>query len=221
MTKRPRGPRVLATRRQAPSTLTTLPLLRVGYRMMTAIGLFGWGLLPKIWRGRRRVAQCLLTVFWRGTTLLSLAYLVYDRIYETSATISASASDPKSPFTFPFTITNNSHMFSINNVRWNCHAISIAAENNIRFDNTNIIVGSRSTIPPGQVLNIDCNVVGSTSRIIRFNDLHFTEAVLEIDLLYDANLFGVIPMHRRPPATRFTWIASASNPQWVRGDFAQ
>src|ERR1700737_1475190 len=72
------------------------------------------------WHHRWRTAKWIGVLFWRSATLLSVGYLVYDRYYETDATLSVPASDPSFPFTFPFAITNNSHVFAIRNVAWSC-----------------------------------------------------------------------------------------------------
>src|SRR5262245_21496102 len=53
--------------------------------------------------------------FFRFLTLITVGYLVFDRIYETSAYVFSPASDPENPWVFPFTIANNSHVFSIKN----------------------------------------------------------------------------------------------------------
>jgi hypothetical protein len=55
----------------------------------------------------------LVTWLFRLFTVLSVLYLVYDRIYETSLTTSSVASDPNDAFKYPFSINNNSHLFSI------------------------------------------------------------------------------------------------------------
>jgi hypothetical protein len=56
---------------------------------------------------------------FRFLTLMSVGYLVYDRVFETDASVSVQASDPNDAFEFPFSINNNSHLFSISNIHWN------------------------------------------------------------------------------------------------------
>ena len=58
-----------------------------------------------------RHGELMANWFFRSLTLLSVFYLVFDRIYETSATISAPAPDALKPFSFPFSVRNNSHFF--------------------------------------------------------------------------------------------------------------
>src|ERR1700733_13395967 len=67
----------------------------------------GWAILRLAWGG-----------VWRLATAISVGYLVFDRIYETSVTVTAPVPDARRPFEFPFSITNNSHLWSIRNVAW-------------------------------------------------------------------------------------------------------
>jgi hypothetical protein len=175
-----------------------------------------------LWHHPGKVVVTLWGFFFRVLTLVSVGYLVYDRIYEADATISASASDPKYPFTFPFTITNNSHVFAISRVEWACHALDVKWEVNNEMSNSMLVSGSRSVIPPGQVLNIDCEVVGPNSAGVRWSkDIKITSATIEIAVAYESDFFGVFSIRRQPRPTRFTWFSEASNPQWIKGEFAQ
>ena len=162
----------------------------------------------------------LATWTFRLFTLLSVGYLVYDRVYETGASVTIVASDPKNPFFFPFSINNNSHIFPIRNVRWECTVIYAKDANNNTFSNDISLHGTQTEIAAGGNLNIDCNVISNTSLFIR-NDAPIKQAVLRIELLYESNLFGLYFWERHPHATEFTWISDASNPQWVRGSFAR
>lgn len=174
-----------------------------------------------IWHHRWKTAKWIAILFWRGVTLLSIGYLVYDRVYEADATLSASASDPTFAFAFPFTITNNSHIFVIRNVRWSCQALHIKWGNNNRIENSQIISGSRSEIAAGQPLNIDCSIVGPNSRFVHTDaGIKVDQATIRIVLEYDAD-FLFFRLHRTPPPTLFTWWGSASNPQWIKGNPAQ
>ena len=109
-----------------------------------------------IWKHRWGLARTLSLGFWRLVTLASVAYLVYDRIYESDATLSVSASDPNFAFEFPFTITNNSHVFAIRNVKWSCHILSIKFEKGNVGTEWETIRGASNVIAAGQNLNIDC-----------------------------------------------------------------
>lgn len=162
--------------------------------------------------------------FWSGlfrfATLLSVGYLVYDRIYEADATLSISGSDPAFAFEFPFTITNNSHIFTIRNVKWMCEHLKTKAIGVNASDNK-LRTGTVSSIKPGQALNFDCSVFGPRSNFIRTPRVKIDEAVIRITLAYDADLFGWYTLARKPEPTTFTWWGTSSNPQWVRGDFAR
>jgi hypothetical protein len=147
----------------------------------------------------------------------SVSYLVFDRIYETGATVSVVASDSNDPFKFPFSINNNSHIFSFSQIEWRCLFLYARAG---RFEFHNDLLGSGTILklPAGQNLNISCDLSGP---IITTPKLKFTSAVIKISLSYKANMFSLYHWPRAPPPTIFTWIGDASNPQWVRGDFAR
>jgi hypothetical protein len=85
-------------------TETEAPSAPPGLARVVACWLAKW-----IWFDRSH----LVTWLFRFFTVLSVSYLVYDRLFETILTISAAASDPKDAFKYPFSINNNSHLFSV------------------------------------------------------------------------------------------------------------
>ncbi len=188
-------------------------LANLGFLILWAIGsLAAW-----LW-GHKLLALDWATVFfWRSVTLLGVIWLVYDRIYETGATLSVPASDPKWAFEFPFVITNPSHVFAIRNVSWICGAIRVATEKNSGLQDIGIAHGSKSVIEAGQVLNIDC--LGGVH--FEGGRLALKEGVIQIKLEYDADFFGLFSLHRTPIPTTFTWYPDASNPQWIKGESAR
>lgn len=166
-----------------------------------------------------------VTNVFRLFTLLSVGYLVYDRIFETAASVSVQASDPNDAFEFPFSINNNSHLFSIYNIQWKIamiHAVSKVSGVTYHFGRNGFDSGTVSLINPGRNLNVKFDVLSPTSPFIKTPEKgKFTDAELEFSLVYDVNLFGVYNWTRRPIPTRFTWIGDATNPQWIRGAFAK
>ena len=172
------------------------------------------------WTHKWLILRFVGNAVWRVATLLSVSYLVFDRLYETGATVSSPSSDPRDPFLFPFSIANNSHLFPIYNVQWICRHIS--TKSNVTLTNVSFEWHTENNIDRGNVLNIDCNDVGPRSHIIHTETPPiYTEAIIDIELKYDINIFGLFSKTIHPNPTRFTWIAQASNPQWVRGEFAR
>jgi hypothetical protein len=98
----------------------------------------------------------LVTWLFRFFTVLSVSYLVYDRLFETILTISAAASDPKDAFKYPFSINNNSHLFSVSGLQWKCLLISIQSQR-LNMRNSVIGFGTNSSIQARQNLNITCD----------------------------------------------------------------
>jgi hypothetical protein len=158
----------------------------------------------------------LVTGIFRGLAVLGVGYLLYDRLYETALTVSAAASDPKDAFKYPFSINNNSHLFSVSGLQWRCLIISIKSEH-LNMTNGVIGFGTNSSIQAGQNLNITCD----PSTMIRSEQRpEFTTAIIQIALSHAVHILWY-NLHVAPNPTPFTWIGTASNPQWVRGYYAR
>jgi hypothetical protein len=171
------------------------------------------------WTCRKIIFGKFLNGFFRLATLLSVAYLVFDRIYETDATISSLASDASDAFKLPFTMKNNSHLFKIQNISWRCGAVHVKTEwqNDVKIGG--VLKGTKNILEPGQTLNIDCNVFGPTSHIANFPAADkVVQATIEIQMDYVVNIFGY-EWHRYPK-TLFTYYDGATYSRWIRGDFA-
>jgi hypothetical protein len=152
-----------------------------------------------------------VTWIFRVLTLLSVAYLVSDRIYETGAAVSSPASDPKNPFHIPFSITNNSHLFALYNLQWTCHIVDGVFGNITVGDTLAGQSSEESKLSPGGTLNIPCDraFVGLPPP---------KRLTMQIDLVYDTNILGYTLT--RCPSAFFWWTAEATNPQWIKGDIA-
>jgi hypothetical protein len=230
MPKKPRPNATRAAPQKKPSLQAILRFLgRAGLRLLWLVASawiwivdgFLWA-VSWLWHRPLRVLGGLWGFLFRIATLLSVGYLVYDRVYEADATLSASASDPTFAFAFPFTITNNSHMFVIREVKWACQALKVKFGNNNTIADSQIIRGSTSAIERGQSLNIDCSIVGPNSHFFHTDGkVSIDEAVVKIALSYDADFFGWFSLHRTPEPTIFTWFTDATNPQWIKGNFAK
>jgi hypothetical protein len=138
---------------KTPSTQASLRFL------VAALSFFAY-CLRQFGRGIRQSPRLILrslgnermwTWFFRVLTLVSVSYLVSDRIYEMDATISSPASDPKNAFLFPFSIQNNSHIFRIKNIQWACtygivKGPRINFSNNLETDNGRRVKFSQAEI---------------------------------------------------------------------------
>jgi hypothetical protein len=141
--------------------------------------------------------------------LIGLAYLVADTYFQTEAAISSAASDPKDPFYFPFSVVNNSHLFSITNVKWTCKILYLINDKPTAImDSQTGGSGFLERILPNGVLNIDCSGFTIAPTV--------TEASVCIELSYNTSVFGV-PLPRTPPPTEFSWYGRSTNPQWIKG----
>lgn len=191
-----------------------------------AIWWSGYGLGRALQTGwRLLVALCCLIkkedywVNWvfRVATAVSVGYLLYDRIYETAATLSISASDPHDPMMFPFSVTNNSHIFKIRHFHWTCWVISFVNAKNSGMANFGLTQkrSAEFTIDEGETLNFHC-FKGNGMKIFDFGDAPVLKAEVMVEISYNSAFNAKLD-----EKTKFTWIGEASNPQWIRGEFAQ
>ncbi len=166
-------------------------------------------LLCWIWNDKALVVTWLLRI----TTVISFSYLIYDRIYETGVTISAAASDPKNPFYFPFAIINNSHIFEIMHIKYNCGIENLKTNNNFSLSRVGFVVSNEfPRLDAGGILNISCK------RALGFgNGVSVVSAVAVISVDYETNIFSLYSL-KRHQEMKFTWAADTSNPQWIRGE---
>jgi hypothetical protein len=175
-----------------------------------------------IWKNPWRSTKTAVSVFFRIATLLSVSYLVYDRVYEIEATISSPVPNTQHPFVFVFTITNNSHLFRIRHVHWDCITDHLKIDHGHDFNMAQIINGSESEIQPGQSLNINCNTItGAGTAIVLPPNAVIAEAVMRIKIVYDTDVLWIFTSRRSPPPTKFTWFTEGATPQWVKGNFAR
>jgi hypothetical protein len=158
------------------------------------------------------------TWLFRLFTLISVSYLVYDRIYETGALIQSPASDPNDPFLFPFSITNMSHIFTLRDIKWRCEfpfrtydrVNRINGMDNIYEDMSNVS-GTTKELLPGDVLNVSCGHPLGNTQLFPFQNI---KVLIYVD--YDTNILWLHTLHRSP-SEQFTWAGTAERPQWIRG----
>jgi hypothetical protein len=162
-------------------------------------------------------AKFLWNGFFRLAAVLSVGYLVYDRLYETAATLSApSSSDPNDPFVFPFSITNNSHIFRITDVNWTCTVASLHTPTTT-LENVGVAQsGHTSQIERGKTTNFRCAIGLFPAGPKAAGAVK--EAELFVTFSYKTDFFGLFEFPSDPQSTRFRWYGEASNPQWIKGD---
>jgi hypothetical protein len=163
------------------------------------------------------------TWLFRVFTLISVSYLVYDRIYETGVLIQSPASDPNDPFLFPFSITNMSHIFTLREIKWRCEFPFRTYDRvnrmngspaNIYEDISNVS-GTVKELAPGGVLNFSCGHPLGNSQLFPFEDI---KVLIYVD--YNTNILWLHTLHRSP-SEQFTWAGTAERPQWIRGQLPE
>jgi hypothetical protein len=154
---------------------------------------------------------------FRIFTLVSVVYLVYDRVYETGALILSPASDPKNPFLFPFSITNMSHIFTLRDIKWECsfpfRTYDRRNGNNNIFDDVGNVAGTSKELPPGGTLNFACG-----PPMGQLPPPQILKVIIKVD--YNTRILWFYTLHRSP-SEQFTWAGGAERPQWIRGQLPQ
>jgi hypothetical protein len=59
---------------------------------------------------------------------------------------------------FPFSITNNSHLFKIRGVEWSCQFLHVRFENGLVLTDSGGVMGSTVIIDEGKTINFNCPI---------------------------------------------------------------
>jgi hypothetical protein len=148
--------------------------------------------------------------------------LAYDRFYETGALIQSPASDPNDPFLFPFSITNMSHISTLQDIKWRCEfpfrtydrVNRVNGMDNI-YENMSNVSGTTKELPPGGVLNVFCGHPLGNTQLFPFQHIS-----VRIYVDYNTNILWLYTLHRNP-TEQFTWAGTADRPQWIRGQLPE
>jgi hypothetical protein len=163
-----------------------------------------------------KVARSLWSGVFRVATLISVGYLVYDRLYETGASIETIASDPADPLLFPFSVTNNSHVFWMHQVKVACEYRSLLFEKNSHFVYDSYVSSSvPQEIPIGTALLYSCR--GPTPK------LALKSGELGISISYETNIMNLYRwVHANTTyPTKFTWYSAPTSARWIKGVLAR
>jgi hypothetical protein len=116
---------------------------------------------------------------------------------------------------YPFTLTNLSHIWKLQDLKWNCQVLSLSTEQGEFLHNVSTGHNSGMVVDKGQTVNIDCFKFGRMQLFgFKSGPPRFTDGEMLVHVSYRIALW-------HPQRTmRFTWMGKASNPQWIRGDFA-
>ena len=233
--------------RRNPPSLSQKSCVRLGHALLNGLGLIIklWifvvdRFLASVFWSARHVKR-LTTTMWhsealsfiwtwifRLITVAAFSYLIYDRFYEFEAKISSPVLNDQSPAVFLITITNISHLFSVDNVVWTCRTIHLKTAHEVTIDTSSVTNGVREQLLPGQHLTVDCNaaIIGRGVNFVNFpqgdkivEGDRVVRVVYDVDIrLFSLHLFSV---HVSPPPTRLTWFAEGTTAQWIIGDFAK
>jgi hypothetical protein len=164
-------------------------------------------------RWRRRFVRFVL----RPATYLSLAYLLYNSLYQTGASVAVAFSDPRFPLASPFQVTNNSNLYNMKNASLSCRVGELNFGQVEWKGGTFIAYNKPQLIPIGETLNFFCRVLDVVGPSLREG------STIEIVLQYDINILGIpwISWHLHPNPSLFTWVTGRGVSQWVKGPFAK
>lgn len=72
-------------------------------------------------------------------TVLGIAYLVYDSLYQTAVSVSVVYSDAATALENPIAVQNKSNLFAIRNIQWACQTSHVEYSSGLQFEN--VILG--------------------------------------------------------------------------------
>jgi hypothetical protein len=205
-----------AKRRQSPPTKSS-SLLLLANRMLGRLYAQLWKALRWCFvDGWKWILKRILDL----GTLLGIAYLVWDSLYQTTVGLSFVYSDGSTGLENPITIQNKSNLFWIRNIRWKCSLLDVDFGNHNSIENIFVgFSGNISAIAPGAAANIACQKRGA-DQIINLNGAKLNSAHITMNISYDADFFGLW-YYQRQTTVPFTWVGNISQPQWVQWPFVE
>jgi hypothetical protein len=128
--------------------------------------------------------------------------------------LSATGSDPNDAMAYPFALTNNSHFFTLREISWKCYVVKlISKDGRADIENTDLNRGSTLDARPGNSINFSC--FGKKALTPMWVEGPFAIGEVLISVYYSTSIGK-----RSVENVRFTWEGETSNPQWIRGDYA-
>lgn len=121
--------------------------------------------------------------------------------------ISASGSDPSSPFVFPFSVKNESFILPMTDVRRTCHIAHMAVPG-IDFTIDDFSFG------PSDVDEIEANQTAYFSCSVMNPGVPVSSLSMDVTILYTTLGFW----HRSTTQT-FTWLVDGDESKWIKGRF--
>jgi hypothetical protein len=124
--------------------------------------------------------------------------------------------DVSQPFTFMFTMKNNSSLFHMQDVKIYCDTEKVIMTNNHSLEGFSVVDTTHTTIGPEEVLNFRCAVAGAPGRnlfVAKPGDI--LDAHISIFVKY--TMAGI---SRTSPRTEFTWYTDGIPPHWIKGKIA-
>jgi hypothetical protein len=138
----------------------------------------------------------------------------YEQHYATYATVSVTGSDPNDAMAYPFALTNNSHVFTLSEISWRCYIVKMISKNGgTDIENTDLNRGSANEVRPGSSTNFSC--FGKKALTPMWIEGPFAVGEILISVYYRTAIGK-----RSVENVKFTWEGETSNPQWIRGDYA-
>lgn len=119
--------------------------------------------------------------------------------------IHATASDPVSPFVFPFALKNSSKLTPLGDVKWTCLVRHMEAGRGWTLDNIGVQSGQQFAIGAGDVSNHICNVMNPGVPIHKLT--------MDVTVQYT-----MLHFWQRSFKQPFTWISDGQHSRWIEGD---
>jgi hypothetical protein len=129
-------------------------------------------------------------------------------IWPTDPDIHPAGSDPGSPFSLPFSVTNKSVIFPDKASRITCLLVNMETRGNNTFKNTEITVGPEKDIKPTETVNFSCGIAVPPNYVV--------SAQLQIRMKYRISIFG-ISVQQIYTSNLFSWVRTSDGGRWIVG----
>lgn len=126
--------------------------------------------------------------------------------------------DVSSPFALPFSVKNNSLIFSMTNSSMVCYIDKVLTKNGSSFSKFAVVSALTTTIKPKDNAAFRCLLAGNAGQRSVFhipqNDVLSAHIILRVE-------YTILGIPRVSPGTQFTWYTAATPPRWIAGNIVE
>lgn len=151
------------------------------------------------------VASAVITAMGLVATIAS----IWGPIWPTYPDVRPAGSDPGSPFSLPFSITNRSIIFGHGAAKTTCIVIQMKTMEDATLTNVRLGIWLPKEIGPAESANVSCGIRVPPNDVISVE--------MEISLEYRVRLLGFDLWHTTYLSKPFSWVRTSDGGRWIEG----